>query len=385
MSFRALYQHPQQRRLLVTGFVAFIVIGAVQAMYGPAFPLFKSSYHVSDAQVGLTVSLNFLGATASVLAGGFLLARLGYRRLLSGSALLLLLGCVGIATSPSWSLTLAAALLSGLGFGGIDIGLSLLFGHAFGVGSAAALNLINAMYGLGAVLGPLLIAAFLPTGLSWPFLLVALVLAGLLLLLLRADLPDAEEAVSQTADPHLLLKLLGFVLMYFLYVGAEASSGSWVATQLEPIFGAVAAARFTSLFWGALMVGRLIAAPLALRVKAHRLAIGAAAGGVIALALCHLSSFAPVGYALAGLCFAPIFPTGLIWLRQMFPGRAAQATSLVIGSANLGGVIFPPLIGVAVEAATPAVIPTALMVLIFSCFVTALLLRRSTRAPNVSP
>lgn len=64
---------------------------------------------------------------------------------------------------PYLSLSLVAALLLGLGFGGIDYGLNVLFAEGFGHRSTAMLNILNAHFGVGAVIGPLVIG-WLPPG-----------------------------------------------------------------------------------------------------------------------------------------------------------------------------------------------------------------------------
>lgn len=379
MSLRASFRNPSSRYLLVTGFLSFILIGAVQAMYGPAFPLFRDTFGVSTSQVGLTVSLHFFGGVISILLAGLLIERFGYRRVLSGSILVMALGSLGVALSPNWPTVLASALVLGFGFGGVDIGLNILFGQSFGTRGAAALNLLNAMFGLGAVLGPLLIALFLPVGLLWPFLLVALASALLVLRLWRIETPAAGVVPSQASDPQLLLTLFGFISFYFLYVGIETGTGSWAATHLASVFSEKSAAGITSVFWGTLMLGRLLAAPISIHLKPPHLVIGASLMAVLAFAICHFIAAAPYGYALAGLFLAPIFPTGLAWLQSTFPRRAAKAISLVVASASMGGVVFPPLIGVIVDWTTVGLIPTSLMVLSMACAAAAFGLWMKTR------
>ncbi len=384
MSLRAFYREPVKRQLLFSGFWAFIFIGITQAMYGPAFPLFRAKYGVSDAQLGLIVSLHFIGAFIAILLAGFLIGRFGYRLVLLSSTVLTIIGSLGVAFSPAWLLSLMAAFILGLGFGGIDIGMNILFGQGFGARGAAALNLLNAMFGLGAVIGPLLVAVFLPVGLSWPFVVSALAATLLLFLLGRTEMPTGRQPSSSGGGGALLLSLFGFIVLYFVYVGSEAGAGSWIATHLAPSYGEAKAASFTALFWGALMVGRFLAVPLTIYLKSSRLVIFTAVLAVTAFALAHILSLAPYAYALAGLFLAPIFPTGLAWLQEVFPDRAARATSLAVAFASLGGVVFPSLIGVLVATSSSAIIPTALMTLTLLCALVAALLRFISRGRGAS-
>ena len=51
-----------------------------------------------------------------------------------------------------------------------------------------------------------------------------------------------------------------------------------------------------------------------------------------------ITPLAPVAYAVVGLAFAPVFPTALAWLQEVFPQRAERVAPLVIAGANLGPV-----------------------------------------------
>jgi len=375
MSLRAAALDPVKRHLLLTGFMSFILIGAQQAMYGPAFPALREGFGLGAGQVGLVVSAHFAGAIIGIIGGGLAIPRFGFRRSLALSAVLLLLGALAVATAPLWSLTLIGALAIGLGFGGISIGMNVLFGLGFGARGAAALNLLNALYGLGAVLGPLLIALTLPNY-RLPFLLSAVVAALLLVLLAKLAEPEAPSKGPEHTSVSALWPLLGFVVLYFLYVGSEVGSGTWSTTHLANSLGPAGAASVTALFWGALTVGRLLAVPLSIRFSAPRVVIIAAMLGSAALALTHATPLAPLGYGLAGLFLAPLFPTGLAWLQRLYPTRAAQVSSIVIASANFGGVVIPPLIGLAIEATSTAIIPSLLTLSTLACLSVALIIWR---------
>ena len=128
-----------------------------QALYGPAIPAFREEFGLSPSAAGLGLSAHFVGGVAGVLLFDRLYGRLGNRQILGASYLLMALGAAGFALAPNWPVALAAALLAGLGFGGIDYGLNQLFAVGFGHRSTAMLNILNAHFGIGAILGPALI------------------------------------------------------------------------------------------------------------------------------------------------------------------------------------------------------------------------------------
>jgi MFS transporter, FHS family, glucose/mannose:H+ symporter len=139
------------------------------------------------------------------------------------------------------------------------------------------------------------------------------------------------------------------VVAFVLYVGAEVSVGGWMPTHLERIgHGSAAAASLTSGFWCALAIGRLLVAPVAIRAPARRIVLAASSAAVLTLLLALVTPLAPVGYLLTGLAFAPVFPTGIVWLAQLHPGNPRSISWLLV-AALVGGVLFPPVVGAVIE------------------------------------
>lgn len=359
MALRSL-RDPAHRTLLIGGFLAFLVVGASQSLYGPAFPVFRERFGLSAAEVGLIVSMHFLGAFASIALSGLILRRFGYRRTLVGGAIVLALGSALVAFQISWLLALAGALAIGLGFGAVDVGMNLLFVRSFTSGSAPALNLLNAMFGVGAVVGPLVVALALPA-LFLPFMGIAVASVLVAVLMVRV----AEPAVLAPGK-HLALswtRVIGFVLLYFLYVSSEVGVASWETEYLAPHFGAERAAAFPAIYWGALTIGRFLSTPISAWLRPRDFVLGASLLAFVAAVAAHWVPFAPYAYALVGLAFAPIFPTTLVWLEKVFPDRAEQIAPIAVAAANLGPVVTAPLIGLTVGATSSAAIPTDIAIL----------------------
>ncbi len=376
---RGLVDTPERRVIFVAGTLSFLAIGAVQAMYGPAFPAFLARYGVGVGQVGAVVSVHFLGSFVTIAASGMLLARFGYRRLMLGGAALLAMGAAGVALSPLWSLTLAAALLGGLGFGLLDVATNLLFARWYGDRSTGALNLLNAAFGVGAVVGPVLVGLLAPR-VAPAFLLVAVVTGIAALFIGRAPMPrplDVPAGVLRARRG----PIAGFMLLYFLYVASEVGVASWEPTYLAPLFGDARAAFFTGLYWAALTLGRFIAAALGDRLRPADMVLAAVVLALAAAWTATLGGLAPLAYALVGFAFAPVFPTALAWLQQVFPQRAEQIAPLVFAVANLGPVLTAPAIGWGVSLAGTGTIPPALGSLVLALLLVVGLLWRSNRGP----
>ena len=362
--------------------VGFVLIGALQALYGPAIPALRSDYGLSPSAAGLGLSAHFVGGVAGVLAFNAIHGRISNRALLTASYALMAAGSAAFAVAPNWPTALAAALLTGLGFGGIDYGLNQLFAVGFGGRSTAMLNILNAHFGIGAVLGPALLAVLGSDRYPYAFAGLALLAAGLALAT-RGVRTNAvsHPAPGDTGGKRLLTPvLLGFIVLYVLHVGVEAGVGGWEPTHLESLgHSATLAASATSVYWLMMTVGRFLVVPIALRWSAPRILVVCCAGMTACLALATVSSLAPYAYAGVGLFIAPIFPTGLPWLTRAVPG-ARRAGAWVIAASMIGGVAAPPALGKGIEWSTVTAVPLMLLALSAASLGTTLWLARAARS-----
>lgn len=367
----------------------FVLIGALQALYGPAIPAFRAEFGLSPSAAGLGLSAHFAGGVAGVLIFDRLYGRIGNRRLLGGSYLLMAIGAAGFALAPNWPTGLLAALLAGLGFGGIDYGLNQLFATGFGHRSTAMLNILNAHFGVGAVLGPALIG--LVGSEHYPAVFLAFAALSLPLLLCLGGVRDktgepsgdgtSPEARPQVLGRSLITVLAVFVVLYVLHVGVEAGVGGWEPTHLETVgYSAGAAATATSVYWLMMTVGRFLVAPVALRFSARSIITVSCAGMTVCLLLASVPGLAPYAYAGVGLFIAPVFPTALPWLMEAAPG-ARRAGALVIAASMVGGVAAGPALGKAIEWSGIRAVPLLLSVVSALCLAATLWLIRATRTP----
>ncbi|WP_097214907.1 MULTISPECIES: MFS transporter [unclassified Streptomyces] len=374
---------------VVASCVGFVLIGVLQSLYGPAIPAFRAEFGLSPSAAGLGLSAHFVGGVGGVLLFDRLYGRVGNRRVLGSSYLLMAVGAAGFALAPDWPTALAAALLAGFGFGGIDYGLNQLFAVGFGSRSTAMLNILHAHFGIGAILGPAVIGAVGSE--HYPAVFLALALANLpLLLCLRGvrshvPAPAGEEAGGGADGGSVLGRSLGsvlavFVVLYVLHIGVETGVGGWEPTHLEIIgYGAGVAATATSVYWLMMTVGRFLVAPLALRFSAQAIITVSCAGMTVCLLAATVPALAPYAYAGVGLFIAPIFPTGLPWLHRAAP-QARRAGALVIAASMVGGVAAGPALGKAIEWSGIRAVPLLLCGVSALCLAATLWLIRGTRS-----
>lgn len=355
---------------------AFLLCGAMASLYGPLFPELRLRFGIGLDEVGAVVSAHFLGGFTMITLSSALIRRWGYRPVILGGLVMLMAGLAVMALAGQWWLLVAGAGLGGLGFGLLNVSVNLVVALAFAGNAAPALNLINAIFGAGAMLSPLLVAAFAPR-FAPPFAILLVLAVVVLLLATRLRAPTPAPPV-RGGEPVAWSLVGGFVVLYFMYVSTEVGVASWVTEYLAPSVGLGWAAAATSIYWGAMTLGRVVAVAMSARTTPAVLVISALSVALGALLAAHWVPVAPVAFAVVGLGLAPIFPTTLAWLTRVMPRRAEQMTPIALAAANLGPVATAPLIGAAVASFGVAVIPTALSTVALVALASALWLRSRT-------
>ncbi len=325
---------------IVASFMAFLLIGAVQAFYGPLQFALQSFYDVPDSS--LIISLHFLGSVTGILTFAPAMRRTGSRWALVGSSALLGLGCLGVAVAPTWVLALTGAYVIGLGFGGISIGLNTLFTSSFGARSAAMTNVLNAMFGVGSILGPFVIS-FSADRHAPPFLGIAALCLPMALMFSALS----NHGSSQLGAVRLRITAVFalFIVLFFVYTGLEVGTANLQPRHLRDVllYSESSAALWNALFWGGLTASRLLVAPIALRFSASSIVVGSALLALLGAVLTQFPGIAPYAYVLIGLGCGPMFPTGLVWFTRAVPNGTAMI-STIIAAASLGAVVLPPVL-----------------------------------------
>jgi fucose permease len=332
------------RAVTAAGFAVFLLLGVVIASYGPSIPHITERFTVSVSVAGLIVSANFLGEVIGLMALGLTHARWTLGDRLAVGTSLFAVGLLAAAAAPTWPLLLLAVFVLGIGAGGLVVLINLYFATRFGRRSPAMLGLVNTAYGVGTFIGPALVA--LTRGYSIVFSVAGVGVVACLVFLRRA----VDEAVEpELAPPALnartLSLVLTFALMLLVYEGLEAGIGTWEATDLLSL-GASAqfAAGATSVYWGAFTLGRVLTAPLSVRWAPQRILVPALIVSIVLLIGIRAHVYAPVMFALVGLCAAPIFPVVVSWMTRVIPNATTLVTYAILG-AVIGSALVPAALG----------------------------------------
>jgi fucose permease len=375
------------RPLLVAilAFLAFVSLGLPDGLLGVAWPSIRAEFALPLDALGMLVVATTAGFLTSSFLGGAVLRALPLGTVLALSTAAAAAALLGFAASRSWPVLIALGYLAGLGGGAIDAGLNAYGARHF---SARTLNWLHAFFGVGTALGPLIVTAVLSAGLVWRWSYAIVGTAQVLLAVaffLTRDrwLPilvhgGGGAALTRAARTHHTLRRpvvwLG-MLVFFVYSGVEMATAHWSYSLLTLSRGVpeTTAGLFVSLYWGSLMVGRVLFGAVANRIPlvlTLRLCIVGAAAGALLFWLEPTRSLSLLGLMSMGFFFAPVFAT----LISLTPARvgAAHADSAIgfqVASAALGAAVLTGVTGLlaasyGLEAIGPTLLTATLVLLV---------------------
>lgn len=348
---------PGDRRALVAVAVQFFVNGAVFASFVPRLPEIRDRVGITDATVGLFLTIaGGLGLVSSAVVGR-LIDRFGSRRVLIAGAvaMVLVLPLVGIVTTPA-ALLLVLIALSMLDVI-VDVAMNLQGSWLSARRHAPVMNRLHGLWSLGTVVGGLASALLAAAGVSLQAQLVgvsivllaavAFVAAGVL----ATDQHHSEQGVPvDGASRSRWRPFVPLALAGAFAVTVEMTSSDWAAFRLTDDFGSSAAIATLGYvaFTTGMTVGRFVGDAALVRLGADRLlrlACAVTIAGIVAATVVPSRPFTLAGLLLAGLGTATFFPK-LYDEAAHFPGRAGAALGALTAGSRTAALIAPVLTGV---------------------------------------
>jgi fucose permease len=343
------------RRTLVLACGVFLAAGIILASLGPLLPYLAMRVGRDIAALGWIFTALSTGVMLAQFGVGRASDHFGQRPVLAAGMLLMGAGAFAVTLSPSLVVLLAAALLTGIGFGAMLTAGNLLIARLFPTRSVAALNGMNLFFGAGSILGPL-IAGQAGSHLNMPHvvlwagggMLLALMPAVLLLAAIAPPISPTIARVGRDASRQGALWLSGLLLL--IYTGTEVGFAAWLTVYMmtSANLAPAAAALVAAGFWLALTAGRAIGAALGLRLTPQSM-LAICLGGLFAGAALLIISIGQLelsvaGVLLFGLSCGPVFPTVLALVTAATRGSGVAA-SRVLALGNGGGMVIPALLG----------------------------------------
>jgi MFS transporter, FHS family, glucose/mannose:H+ symporter len=344
------------RLLFVSACTGMLVFGIVLAILGTVFglPAMRERLQVSLAGQGTLFLLLYLGIFVASSVVGPLIDHLGNKANLLASSVVVALAMVLFASAHSFTTASLAAMLLGLGGGGLNTSTNVLVSDVYAGQRGPMLNLLGIFFGVGALSIPLL-AASIEGRLTIPqlFLFCAILATVCALWYTAISFPSARtkqafswrELVEVARYSGVLL--LAFIL--FLESGNEACIAGWTSTYVNIRgYSPRVATLVLAAYWTALMVSRMLAAKLLRRITKAQLIVSSAMlslGGCAILLSARSLPLLFAGTALIGLSYGPIFPTALAIAGDRYSERAGTVFGLLFSIALVGGMMFPWAVG----------------------------------------
>jgi len=334
-------------------YVAFISLGMAGAVLGPTLPGLAGHTNSRLDEISILFVAHSVGYLVGSLIGGRLYDRVPGHPVMATALILIAVALALAPIAPLLWLLVGVFLFMGLAAGVLDVGGNTLLVWVHGHQVGPFMNGLHFFWGLGAFLSPIIVAQTIAGSgdFSWAYWILALLILPAALGVFRLPSPAAHTvSKDEPTEGARYVQITLVALFLFLCVAAEGAFGGWIFSYVvalkvttEPV-----AAYMTSAFWGALTVGRLLAIPIAARVRPRYILLSDVLGclasvGIIMIWPQSLVA-AWVGALGMGLSMASAFPT-TISLAGRHMTITGQATGFFFVGASLGNMGLPWLIG----------------------------------------
>ena len=363
--------------LLIVIYIAFVSLGFPDSLFGVSWPVVHIEFGTPENFASVYSIITGICTGGVAFIAGPLLRKFGTGRVTFFSTLLTALGLIGISFSPNIVVMMICTVIMGYGAGAIDTGLNNFVSLHY---KAKHMNWLHCCWGLGVTISPIVMSAFLGCNGTWrngyrviAFFQFAIALIILLSLKKWNVKPKETTEELQKDLPKKsfidLLKEKGMVtsiLSLGLYCAGEFTIGTWGATYAVNVLAVSPdeAAKWISLYFGGIMVSRIVAGFLSEKLSDNSLVIGGmtlAAVGMIVLLL-PIGKTALVGLLLIGMGYGPVFPSVLHSVPSRFGADySADITGYHMSGAYGIGFAIQFAYGYIASATTFAITPFVLL------------------------
>ena len=348
----------------VVALVAVFTLAICLIILGSISTELMTALGIDSGQFGTLVTALFLTSCLVQLITGPIVDKIGHKPVAVIGFAAVSLSMFILAFASSFSAALIACIILGIGAMSVNtVGNTLipvvLFG---GKDPARASNFGNGFFGLGYILIPLLIVFIIRSlGLSYhtALIIIAVLCILFMVLALVTSFPVATTGFKFSMAVKLLLNpaVIIAALAMFCYTSLESSVTTWIKKLMEELFSinsnldaSARAGVVLSLFGVAMMAGRFLTSSIknltAIGTKVITFSTILAIISIILMIVAKGPAMGIIGVILAGIAFAPIFPTIIgVTFSKFEPGLYGSIFGIVFATGLLGGTFVPKLIG----------------------------------------
>jgi FHS family Na+ dependent glucose MFS transporter 1 len=382
-----------QTKILTTAayYASFLAMGVSMASLGPTLPDLAANTQATLGTISILFSARSVGGLLGSVIGGQI-----YDKLRGHLVMALMVVLIAVLTALTPVLPLLWVLTGILFFTGAVQGLLNIGGNAMlvwihGDRVGPWMNGLHLCFGIGTFITPIIVAQFVARegGLFWTYLLLAVIILPTAVVAFLPS-PQPPHAAGRINGGRLDVRLIVLIsLVFACYNGASLAYGGWVYTYAieMKLADATAAAYLTSVFWGALTLGRLAAIPLALRFSPRTILRADYVGALISLMVMilfpHSLTAVIITSAGFGFALASIYPTTMSLSGQLMT-ISGRVTGLFSIGQSAGAMLIPWLIGQFFESTGPQTLAVVLLVdMALALVVLAVLGNRAAPQPAV--
>lgn len=338
--------------LIFAACLAIFVYGMVASMVGTINPALAAKFQLNNVQTSYLALAQGIGLVVASVSVGPLMDRQGKKVGLLLGLTFVAAAMLALATASGFVVILFAMIVMGMGGGIIITGANALGSDVSESRRASVLNFLNVFVGLGGlatpfVAGNLLAGDAVRVAYAAAALTIVTLLVHVVLRIPRpvtTGIPQKSSAVFRQP----VLYLLGSAT--FLYTACEFGVWNWLVKYLLTRgVNATTALNVLSLgFALGLLLGRVAIAPILIKVPPATVTVTASMlMALTTFAMLHVSDVTLLAAVvfLAGVAMAPVFPTTVAIVGDLFKEGSSTAIGFTITCGFSGLVVSSPLIG----------------------------------------
>lgn len=335
-------------------FLMYIVVAMSDNFKGIFVPFFKEEFGVNNTEIGYVMTASLLAYAVFQYAGGSLIEKLGYKKIIVSGFVVGILSLGVLINSRSFLMLIVGMFLLNMGMAMFNIGVNTL-GPVLTVTSTVVLmNMINCAYGFGNTILQKVTGNLLAGGVMWRqfYIFMLIVLVALLVYLLMIRIPY-EPVVKETKGNRAEIlkngKLWLYVVALGFYLASEYGVGNWFVNYMNEGFllSSDQSSFYMALFFGCKSVGLLFSGFVADRLGYFKtILIYGVISSVIIVAGIAMQSSGLLLFSIGGFFFSAIFPTLITTIGNVFKENTSYATGLILMCGTLIAMLVSMSIGV---------------------------------------
>lgn len=370
-------------RLTFFAFVVLMVgLGSNDSLRGIFSTIFQEHFSLTTTQLGLIVTASYIGNLVFLLVGGNLSTRFSKKRVLQVLILIWMAALALFAFTSNYTVLLIGMALALGSSTLLNTTMNLITPLLFATAPGFFVNFLFFTQEIGTSGSQYILGSHADGFAFWQHTNLVLLILGAVAFVLLLFCYVPEEAAASADAPaqkggYDWRIIVPYVLVFGFYFIAEHGVMNWMVAYGVDGLGLpqASAAKYLSVFFGGMMIGRLCLSPLVDKLGALK---SLAAFGGVSCVLYLIGSLGgavtmPV-WAISGLSFSILYPTLVMSIRLYFPAQQVSgAAGTILSIASLADILFNVGFGKLVDMAGYAVSIRVLPLSVLAFFIVFML------------